>query len=271
MDKQKDIKKYYDRRYLSSYRESLSGYEFARWTALDHFIRKTLKLNNVQTVLDYGGGSGLHVDLWKKVFPTADLYFCDISSVALEKLISKNPEFEFNCKEVKENRASFDNDFFDVVISIEVMEHVENLNDYLNDIYRLLKPGGIFIWTTPCANCFSIEHIYSVLTKQIEKTSNGYRKWKWESQSHLRRLKSTEIKNKLLEIGFNNIKFRFRAHFFSFVCTRWFRGPLRELGEKMMLLDYSLFRKFPNGASMIGSAICLKDERFNNTKNKPRG
>jgi len=213
-----------------------------------------LKLSNIKTVLDYGSGSGLHVNLWKKVFPFADLYFCDISSVALEKLISKYPEFKFKCAEVKENRAPLDNDFFDVVVSVEVMEHVENLNDYLNDIYRLLKPGGIFIWTTPCANRFSIEHIFNILTNQIEETSENYRRWKWEDSTHLRRLKSKEIKNKLQEVGFNNVGFRFRSHFFSFVCTYLFRGPLRRLGERMMLLDYSLFRKLPNGASMIGFA-----------------
>jgi len=32
------------------------------------------------------------------------------------------------------------------------------------------------------------------------------------------------------------------------------RWPLSRLGEKMMLLDYFLFRIFPNGASMIGAA-----------------
>lgn len=47
----------------------------------------------------------------------------------------------------------------------------------------------------------------------------------------------------------------FRSHLFSFVCTKLFRGPLWKLGEKMMLLDYSLFRLLPNGASMIGFAI----------------
>ena len=253
MDKQEDI---YDERYLKGYRESLSGYEFARWIALDHFIRKILKLSDIKTVLDYGSGSGLHVDLWRKVFPLSDLYFCDISSVALEKLISKYPEFKFKCGEVKENRAAFENDFFDVVVSIEVMEHVKNLNDYLNDIYRLLKPGGVFIWTAPCANRFSIEYMYNKLSNQVEETSEGYRKWKWEDITHLRRLKSNEIKNKLQEIGFNNVGFRFRAHLFSFVCTRLFRGPLRKLGERMMFLDYYLFSRLPNGASMIGVAFC---------------
>ena len=251
MDNQKDL---YDRRYLSDYRSHLTGYELARWSALDHFTQKILKLNNIKMVLDYGSGSGLHIDLWKNVFPSADLYFCDISSVALEKLISKYPEFEFNCAEVKENKAPFADDFFDVVVSIEVMEHVENLNVYMNDIYRVLKPGGIFIWTTPCANRFSIEHVFNVFTDQIEETGEGYRRWKWEDPTHLRRLMSNEIKDKLQEIGFTDVRFRFRAHFFSYICTRLFKGCLQKLGERMMSLDYSLFRRLPNGASMIGYA-----------------
>lgn len=260
MDNQKDI---YDSRYLTDYRERLSGYEFARWSALSHFILKILKLNNISTVLDYGCGSGLHIDLWKNIFPFADLHFCDISSVALEKLMSKYPEFKFKCADVKENIAPFENDFFDVVVSVEVMEHVENLNDYLNDIYRVLKPGGIFIWTTPCANCFSIEHVFNVLTNQIEETGEGYRRWNWEDPTHLRRMKSNEIKDKLQEVGFTDVRFRFRAHFFSYICTRLFRGCLQKLGERMMSLDYSLFRKLPNGASMVGYAKKKSFKRSN--------
>jgi SAM-dependent methyltransferase len=213
-----------------------------------------MKINNIKKVLDYGSGSGLHIDLWKKVFPLSDLYFCDISTVALEKLIGKYPEFKSKCVELENLRAPFDNDFFDVIVSIEVMEHVKNLNKYLSDIHRLIKPGGIFIWSTPCANRFSIEHIFNKLTNQIENTKEGYRRWKWEDPAHFRRMKSKEVKVKLQEIGFNNVKFRFRAHFFSYVCTRFCKGRLTRLGEKLMLLDYFLFRKLPNGASMIGCA-----------------
>ena len=250
-----DLKECYDRRYLTGYRDSLYGYEIARWKAIEHFIEKILKLNKIKTVLDYGCGSGLHVNLWKKVFPFAEIYFCDISFVALEKLVKKYPEFKLKCVEVKEDRAPFNNDFFDVIVSIGVMEHVEDLNNYLRDIYRLLKPGGIFIWSTPCANRFSIEYVYSKLTNNIERTDGGYRRWKWEDIGHLRRLKSNEIKSKLQNIGFGNIGFRYRAHLFSFMCTYLFIGPLRKIGERLMLLDYYLFRKLPNGASMIGYAI----------------
>jgi ubiquinone/menaquinone biosynthesis C-methylase UbiE len=244
----------YDQRYSGGYRKNLVGYEIARWAALEHFIKRVLKINNIRTVLDYGAGRGLHVELWRKVFPKANLYFCDISSVALKKLVEDYPEYESNCVQIKNDYMPFPDTSFDIVISVEVMEHVANLDSYLNDIHRLLKPEGTFIWTTPCGNRFSIEHIFNVLTKQVEETNEGYRRWKWEDPTHLRRLTSKEILGKLEKHGFDKIIFRFRSHFFSFVCTALMRGPLSRLGERMMLLDYFLFRMFPNGASMIGAA-----------------
>lgn len=248
------LKELYDNYYSNDYRDELIAYEFARYLAVDHYIHNILKLRNVNKLLDYGCGSGLHVPLWKKLFPNSNLYFCDISNVAIEKLKNKYPEFKQTSGIVKNNKAPFNNEVFDIIASIEVLEHVENLDAYLYDIHRLLAPKGIFIWTTPCANIFSIEHLYSLFSHQIEKTKEGYKKWKWEDPTHFRRFKSKEIKKKLLEIGFKKIGFKFRAHFFSFICVNFFQSFLRNIGERIMLLDYILFRNFPNGASMIGSA-----------------
>lgn len=248
------FKELYDGYYIDGYRDKIIAYEVARYTALDHFIRKVLKLNNANKLLDYGSGSGLHVGLWRRLFPNTELHFCDISEIALEKLKKKYPEYNLTCGVVKNSRAPFKDEFFDVIVSIEVIEHVEDINKYFDDIYRLLKRGGLFIWSTPCANPFSIEHLYGFFSNQIEKTKEGYSKWKWEDPTHIRRFKSKEIKNKLLDFGFVNIGFKFRAHFFSFICVNFFQGFLRKIGEQIMLLDYMLFRKFPNGASMIGSA-----------------
>lgn len=245
----------YNSRYLNGYRASLNGYEFARWQALYHFIKKVLKLENTNNFLDFGCGSGLHIGLWEKLFPSGKLYFADISSVALEQLIAKHPQYKGNCAIVNNDKTIFQDNSFDVITSIEVMEHVENLKAYLAEIHRLLKPGGIFIWTTPCANALSIEHIYNIFTRQIESTSEGYRRWTWEDPEHLRRLKSKEIKDILInKIGFSSVKFKFRAHFFSFVCTRLCKGRLTKTGERLMFLDYALFRNLLNGASMIGCA-----------------
>lgn len=244
----------YNHRYARGYREDLSGYEIARWEALDKVISHTLHLSTVTKVLDYGGGSGLHVPLWEKLFPKAELHFCDISSVAKEKFQEKYPQRSNQYFMVENHRAQCNGESYDAVVSVEVMEHVEDLQLYIRDVHRVLKPGGVFIWTTPCANPFSIEHLYSFLTQQIQPTAEGYRRWKWEDPTHLRRLTSREAQALLLQNKFSNIRFRFRAHFFSFVISYLPGQRGQRLRNFLMTLDYSLFRLLPNGASMIGIA-----------------
>lgn len=249
-----NLKTAYDQRYSGDYRKHLSIYEIARWKALDHFLTVILSRNDKQKVMDYGSGNGLYIKLWEKLFPEAKLYFCDISSVAIKKLKAIYPQYASHCQLVDQNIAQFNNDMFDLIVSIEVMEHVESLNYYLQDIHRLLKPGGQFLWTTPCANEWSIEHIYNVLTGNIDSTAEGYRRWNWEDPMHVRRLRSSEIKIILKKHGFFNIKFRFRAHFFSFLCTYFYFKNIIPWKNRLMTLDYRLFRRLTNGASMIGVA-----------------
>jgi SAM-dependent methyltransferase len=43
----------------------------------------------------------------------------------------------------------FENETFDVVLSTEVLEHVLNPEEYLLEVKRVLKPGGVFFFTVP--------------------------------------------------------------------------------------------------------------------------
>jgi 2-polyprenyl-3-methyl-5-hydroxy-6-metoxy-1,4-benzoquinol methylase len=38
---------------------------------------------------------------------------------------------------------------FDVVVSFQVIEHIRNDRQYIKEIYRVLKPGGKALITTP--------------------------------------------------------------------------------------------------------------------------
>lgn len=38
---------------------------------------------------------------------------------------------------------------FDIVISLAVIEHITNVSNYMTEIYRILKPGGILYISTP--------------------------------------------------------------------------------------------------------------------------
>lgn len=245
----------YNERYTGDYREKLSGFEIARWQALRHFIPRNLGHREPREILDYGAGSGLHVELWEELFPNSKLHFCDLSSVAREKFSAKFPRHADSYRLLDANAADFPDASFDVIVSIEVMEHVEDLAAYLRDIHRLLRPGGQFFWTTPCGNALSVEHLYSLLTRQIQTTAEGYRRWDWEDPTHLRRLKSREIQGLLEDTGFRTVRFNFRAHFFSFVCT--YCPPVNrffDFRNKLMTFDYRWFRNLKNGASMLGCA-----------------
>jgi SAM-dependent methyltransferase len=251
-----DLRATYDTRYAGEYRRRLSGYEVSRYAALGHFIPRALQGCEVRDVLDYGAGRGMFVPLWRQLFPAASLAACDISNVALEKLAADHPDAQCRTIPMVGNRlpAGFSASF-DLVVSVEVLEHAASLQEFLTDIFDALRPGGFFIWTTPCANAGSIEHLYATLFGKVERSTTGERRWSWEDPTHLRRLTTREAEEACRQVGFESIDFALRSHLFSFLVTY---SPLRRLpaawGTALMNLDYRLFRRLPNGASMIGIA-----------------
>jgi SAM-dependent methyltransferase len=45
--------------------------------------------------------------------------------------------------------SRFPDSAFDCVVSVEVLEHVEEDQKFIEHVHRVLKPGGVFIMTTP--------------------------------------------------------------------------------------------------------------------------
>jgi len=43
--------------------------------------------------------------------------------------------------------------FFDIVLAMSVKEHVQDLDKALEEIYRVLKPGGLFWFYSPSSMC----------------------------------------------------------------------------------------------------------------------
>jgi SAM-dependent methyltransferase len=46
-------------------------------------------------------------------------------------------------------RSKLDDESFDIVVSVEVLEHVEQDELFVDQVHRILKPGGTFLMTTP--------------------------------------------------------------------------------------------------------------------------
>jgi len=81
-----------------------------------------------------------------------ELYGADISSVNFK--LDKNI---YNFSQINANKElPYVDNFFDVIISSETIEHVQNPIFFLEELYRILKKDGIFILTTP-----NVETIFS--------------------------------------------------------------------------------------------------------------
>lgn len=95
-------------------------------------------------VLDIGCGVGVLMS-WLQNKKACDVYGLDISPVAIKYL------FEQGLYGVISTLPSipFPDDTFDVVVGSELIEHLDEPQKTLESARRVLKPGGLFIGTTP--------------------------------------------------------------------------------------------------------------------------
>jgi len=100
------------------------------------------------TVLDIGAGDGTLLETFRSsgVHPE-NLYGLDIELQAVERLRSRG--FQGVTGRVEE--ADLLPSHFDVVTMIQVIEHVANPRRVIRSVYRILRPGGIFLLETPNA------------------------------------------------------------------------------------------------------------------------
>lgn len=98
-------------------------------------------------ILDIGAGCGFFLQTAKK--RGWEVYGTEIDSGVNSKC---NDDNEINMSYGDINTIGFPENYFDVVVHIEVIEHVNNPNEYVEEIYRILRPGGVTYLTTPNFN-----------------------------------------------------------------------------------------------------------------------
>ncbi|HZY81092.1 MAG TPA: class I SAM-dependent methyltransferase [Cyclobacteriaceae bacterium] len=97
-------------------------------------------------VLEVGCGEGRGIDL---VLPRAKSYSAiDKIANVIDELKIKYPTGKFHSGNIPP-LSPFASDTFNVVITFQVLEHIEDDVKFLKEIHRVLKPGGLAIITTP--------------------------------------------------------------------------------------------------------------------------
>jgi len=138
-----------------NYLEEMSGTPES-WRNAEAKAERIIKIisshKNMKTavVLDDGCGYGYNSLEFAK--HAKKVFAIDINKKAVSNCIKLKKKH--NCRNLffqqeDGERVSFEDNFFDIVISYQVLEHVSNQKKYLSEAHRILKPGGLIYLAVP--------------------------------------------------------------------------------------------------------------------------
>jgi len=116
----------------------------------DSAFRKIINLSKnliKGNVLDAGCGDGNFLIRLKKLYPDLTYFGFDISAIAVE-LAKKNAPFAEIRQASFDDLSCYKDNFFDVIILSEVIEHLLDVELTLKELNRILKIDGLIIITT---------------------------------------------------------------------------------------------------------------------------
>ncbi|MHB1294325.1 MAG: class I SAM-dependent methyltransferase [Anaerolineae bacterium] len=103
-----------------------------------------------KTILDVGCGLGLYVRRFRDF--SADVHGVDLDAAKVEEAGRTLPNIRVGSAE----ELPYPDGFFDVVLSHEVLEHVDDDRAAAREAYRVLKPGGRLVVFVP-NRCYPFE------------------------------------------------------------------------------------------------------------------
>ncbi len=131
-------------------RQIATNYEAIR---LDHknryqFACDQLKPDSSQNILDLACGIGYgSLMLAEATGASVTGVDIDAGAIAYAKKYYRSRNTNFVCEDAR--KLTLPSDFFDAIVSFETIEHIDFDVELLVKFYQLLKPGGIFICSTP--------------------------------------------------------------------------------------------------------------------------
>jgi len=101
-------------------------------------------------ILDIGCGPGNFLHCQLNWYNGSNITGLDIS----EELLNYAKSYYSTCKFIRGSAEvlPFRRESFDIVSALQVIEHLYNPSAFLEEVYRILKPRGLFLLATPNPN-----------------------------------------------------------------------------------------------------------------------
>jgi len=135
-----------------------------------YFIVKELDVKPKDKILECGCGRGFHLNILREL-SRATLYGIDINRKHLQIAKKQLAKKDVKIKYASVYALPFKDKFFDKVLLSEVLEHLEDEDKALQEIRRVLKPGGRLIITVPNE---SYPFLWDPINKTLEKVFNTH-------------------------------------------------------------------------------------------------
>lgn len=148
----------------------------ARRRLVRRFVQEIANGSSAGTIVDVGCGTGINQ---KELASFGDWYGVDSSWAALS-LSQKRGVADLAQTEIE--KLALASESADLLVALDVLEHVENDRDAIKELWRILKPNGRILLTVPAYQFLWSEHD--------------------EALHHKRRYVASEVRTKLTRAGF---------------------------------------------------------------------
>lgn len=192
------MSKYYEDYWQILQHERLGDFPY-KWPAIKPLIPTAPNLK----ILDFGCGTGDILHQVMQLNPNSRYFGIDVSSIALKKTRRRFPKAKFYQVE-DGDKIPLKSSSIDFILILDVIEHIYNTQRTVKEIYRILKPGGKILVTTP----------YHGFIKNLILISLFFEKYFDPAGAHIRYYSKKSLISQLKDVGFSVIKFGYFGRFF---------------------------------------------------------
>ncbi len=165
---------------------------------IEELISNYGKKQKNMKILDIGCGTGNYT-----------YFFCDnnnVTGIDIQNVVKKEL-LKFDFKIVDATNLFFADNFYDLIVSFDVIEHIAEDEKMISEAYRVLKNGGKIFLGTPNKNRLS-HALLKLVGKEVKYPLNlGVNKDLGDT-IHLREYNAFELKILVENAGFKNIKIK---------------------------------------------------------------
>lgn len=234
----------------------------------DSLILKNLDLENDKTLLEIGCGVGAVLGILAQEYPGLTFTGIDVEPLQIEladDYLKRLGLRNVNLQQGNINKLPWDDNYFDYVYGIWILEHIKEPILPLREVYRVLKPGGKIILTETDLKTLLVypeqtdfDYLQEGLWKLLARNGNPYI--------------ARRMGQMLQEIGFKNVTnqplgFNFwqteLQEFVDYV-IQWLAPTIPQMVEQLSLdpiklksgLDY--WQNLPKIPSSVGGIIIYR-------------